>query len=67
MLERVFGEVVVVRGTEARPPRDLLTLTLPGRPEAASAAAAGEQADDKPAADLEFDPLTRGPEITETR
>ncbi len=67
VLERVFGEVVVVRGTEARPPRDLLTLTLPGRPEAASAAAAGEQADDKPAADLEFDPLTRGPEITETR
>ena len=62
VLERVFGEVVVVRGTEARPPRDLLTLTLPGRPEAPAAAP-----DAKDEATPDFDPLTRGPEITETR
>ncbi|WP_448629297.1 DUF3710 domain-containing protein [Cellulomonas soli] len=29
-LERVFAGIVVVRGTEARPPRDLLPLALPG-------------------------------------
>ncbi len=66
VLERVFGEVVVVRGTEARPPRDLLALTLPGRPDAAPAEDAAQE-QDAPAPELEFDPLTRGPEITETR
>lgn len=55
-LEGVFADVVVVRGTEARAPRDLLPLTLPGRPGAVPAAAEGGQ-----------DVLARGPEITETR
>jgi len=59
VLERVFGEVVVVRGTEARPPRDLLTLTLPNRQGPPVEAPAAQAPD--------FDPLTRGPEITETR
>ncbi len=58
VLEQVFGAVVVVRGADARPPRDLLTLTLPG-PAPAPAEAEAEQPS--------FDPLTRGPEITETR
>lgn len=55
-LESVFADVVVVRGDRPRAPRDLLALTLPGqaRPE-------GEA----PAAAASFDPLRRGPEITE--
>ncbi|WP_273654538.1 DUF3710 domain-containing protein [Cellulomonas fimi] len=57
-LEQLFARIVVVRGTEARPPRDLLALRLPG-PTPAPAEAATE----KPT----FDPLTRGPEITEIR
>ncbi|MBC7290967.1 MAG: DUF3710 domain-containing protein [Actinotalea sp.] len=55
-LEEVFADVVVVRGTEARAPRDLLPLTLPGRPRT-------ELPGTEPAPDV----LTRGPEITETR
>lgn len=63
-LERVFGDIVVVRDSTARAPRDLLALTLPttsGGP--APAPAATEEAESAPS----FDPLTRGPEITETR
>lgn len=55
-LEDLFAGVVVVRGADARPPRDLLALTLPGQPGAPAAA-------ETPS----FDPLTRGPEITEIR
>lgn len=55
-LEGVFADVVVVRGTEARAPRDLLPLTLPGRPQA-----------ERPTTEAGPDVLTRGPEITETR
>lgn len=55
-LESVFGDVVVIRGSQARVPRDLLPLTLPGRKDEPAAAPG-----DRPA----FDPLTRGPEITE--
>ena len=67
LLERVFGEVVVVRGTDARPPRDLLALALPNRADA-TATVEGDAPDAEPARQgLEFDPLTRGPEITETR
>ena len=58
-LEALFGDVVVVRGTEPRVPRDLLPLTLPGRP-----APAGAPGAPGPAAPS-FDPLTRGPAITE--
>jgi len=53
-LEDVFADVVVVRGSEPRVPRDLLPLTVPGK-------APSEV--DRPAAG--FDPLRRGPEITE--
>lgn len=60
-LEQVFAQTVVVRGTEARPPRDLLALRLPGK-----APVPGIPAPDgRPEPD--FDPLARGPEITEIR
>jgi hypothetical protein len=61
LLERVFGATVVVRGNDARPPRDLLALRLPnqGGPDGPVAPAEPEVPD--------FDPLTRGPEITEIR
>jgi len=68
-LEKVFAGIVVVRGTEALPPRDLLPLRLPGAaPTAADGADAAEGAvegAEKPAPG--FDPMTRGPEITEIR
>ena len=61
-LESVFANVVVVRDNSPRPPRDLLTLTLPnqGKKPAATPDGAAPQTPS-------FDPLTRGPEITETR
>lgn len=57
-LEGVFAQTVVVRGGEARPPRDLLPLRPPGQ---APAATPGLEVRPEP----EFDPNTRGPEITE--
>ena len=67
-LEDLFGKIVVVRGDDARPPRDLLALTLPASP-AAPGATPDEGAEAAPAATAgpDFDPLTRGPEITEIR
>ena len=60
ILEALFADIVVVRGAEARAPRDLLALRLPGQRPGAPAA--------PPAAPTPtLDPLTRGPEITETR
>lgn len=69
-LESVFANVVVVRDANPRPPRDLLTLTMPakarpGGPDAAGAEAGGPEGA-APAAPS-FDPLERGPEITEIR
>jgi hypothetical protein len=77
-LEAVFREVVVIRGEQPMPPRDLLELRLP--PEAA--AALEEQArtqqqgqqqgqQEAPAEGNRFtttpNPFERGPEMTETR
>ncbi|PFG37907.1 uncharacterized protein DUF3710 [Georgenia soli] len=59
-LEAVLADVVVVRGPEARAPRDVLLLHAPG---AAAAPAAAPVAEDEP----DLDPLRRGPEITEVR
>ncbi|HEY0117813.1 MAG TPA: DUF3710 domain-containing protein [Cellulomonas sp.] len=59
-LEQMFAQTVVVRGAEARPPRDLLALRLPGKPPAGIGTP-----DVRPEPD--FDPLNRGPEITEIR
>lgn len=53
-LENLFSQVVVVRGTDARPPRDLLPLQLPG-------GAVPPTAPAQPG----FAPPERGPEITE--
>jgi hypothetical protein len=73
-LEAVFREVVVVRGEQPMPPRDLLELRLP--PEAA--AALEEQARTQQQGHQEAqqegnrfntvpNPFERGPEMTETR
>ena len=59
-LEDLFRRTVVVRGTEARAPRDLLALTLPHQADGVAPQPAA------PAAPT-FDPLKRGPEITEIR
>jgi hypothetical protein len=61
-LEDLFRRTVVVRDDKARPPRDLLALTLPDQ-------ADGVRPTPTPAAPAAptFDPLTRGPEITEIR
>lgn len=61
-LEAIFSDIVVVRGEEARAPRDLLALTLPGR----SAPVIAQDQDPEGAAPG-FDPTRRGPEITEIR
>ena len=73
-LEDVFGKIVVVRGDDARPPRDLLALTLPARPAAPGATPGADPGVDQGAQAApavtpgpDFDPLTRGPEITEIR
>lgn len=77
-LESVFANVVVVRDGSPRPPRDLLALTLPQQAqkpgadgaEGAEAAGPGEAAAGPEGATPRtpsFDPLERGPEITETR
>jgi len=55
-LEQVFAAIVVVRGDDARPPRDLLALRLPGQGLNAPAPQAPK-----------FEPPARGPEITEIR
>ena len=61
-LESLFRGIVVVRDDNPRPPRDLLAIHLPGQVVAAQV----NQIDSAgPAPD--FDPLTRGPEITEIR
>lgn len=57
-LEQVLADIVVVRGQEPRPPRDLLPLTVPGRPTTPAV---------QPPVAPRFDPLRRGPEITEIR
>lgn len=57
VLEDLYRAIVVVRGDEARAPRDLLALTLPGQGQTAT----------PPAEPASFDPMTRGPEITEIR
>ncbi|KNC20536.1 hypothetical protein AC792_00220 [Arthrobacter sp. RIT-PI-e] len=59
-VEELFRSVVVIRGDLPLPPRELLQLRVP---KDAAAAPAPPQAPAQP----DFDPLQRGPEITETR
>ncbi|WP_265521390.1 DUF3710 domain-containing protein [Oerskovia flava] len=63
VLEAVFANIVVVRDQSPRPPRDLLSLNLPGKGATAQVPPAGGATPEAPT----FDPLTRGPEITEIR
>jgi hypothetical protein len=58
-MEAVLADVVVVRGQEARAPRDVLLLHAPGQAPAAAPPATAEEPG--------LDPLRRGPEITEVR
>jgi len=67
-LEFVFANTVVVRGDQARPPRDVLELNPPAQPDANPEDAPEQAADghtQPPAGG--FNPLERGPEITEIR
>ncbi|MGV8965171.1 MAG: DUF3710 domain-containing protein [Cellulomonas sp.] len=57
-LEEIFADIVVIRGSQARAPRDLLALRLPGQAESPVLA-------DVPAPAPGLDPMHRGPEITE--
>ncbi|BDZ43374.1 hypothetical protein GCM10025865_26730 [Paraoerskovia sediminicola] len=65
IVEAIFANVVVVRDEAARAPRDLLELTLPGK--GVTPKVAGPQGAEPEVPGQTFDPLTRGPEITETR
>ena len=69
MVEQVFRNVVVVRGTQAMAPRDPIPLRLPpqARPtdEAAQPTPGAEPA--SPYAGGDLNPYQRGPEITEIR
>ena len=60
VLEDVFRNIVVVRGDQPMPPRELLELTLP---EGAQEALEQQQEEEGE----EFNPFERGPEITEVR
>ena len=73
-IEDLFANIVVVRDQVPRAPRDLLALTMPqARPVAAgaSAPASNNPTPDGPEgatpAAPDFNPLKRGPEITEIR
>ncbi|HUX71391.1 MAG TPA: DUF3710 domain-containing protein [Cellulomonadaceae bacterium] len=61
-LEGVFADIVVDRGQEARAPRDLLALRLPGQ-----SAPVVPQDPEVRAQASDLDLLRRGPEITEIR
>lgn len=61
-LEDLFRQVVVVRGDQPMPPRELLELTLPAEAQQAFA----QQESDEDEGDG-FDPFERGPEISEVR
>ncbi|GAB3249966.1 DUF3710 domain-containing protein [Arthrobacter pigmenti] len=60
-LERLFRSVVVIRGENPLPPRDLLSLRLP---KDAVSDAQGNVPADKPAESTPEDRFKRGPEIT---
>ena len=62
VLEDVFRNVIVVRGEQPMPPRELLELALPAGAEETADDDADEESDDK-----DFNPFARGPEITEVR
>lgn len=58
-LEGILRGVVVVRGSGARPPREVLPLTVPGQ--------AGPESSEEPSHGSTLPVPKRGPEMTETR
>ena len=62
-LERVFAEVVVVRGDHPVPPRELLEIRLPDE----ALEALGQVPPEPEEGRWPLNPFERGPEITETR
>jgi hypothetical protein len=62
-VDRVFREIVVVRGTEAMAPRDPIPLTMPKDAQPAEPAPAEEASPYSGG----LNPFDRGPEITEVR
>ena len=69
LVEQVFRDVVVVRGTQAMAPRDPIPLRLPPQAQPSDpAAAAGTPAPpSSPYSGGDLSPFERGPEITEIR
>ncbi len=70
-LHQLVRETIVVRGPDARAPRDPLPLTLPAQLPDADGDTVDVPADEEPdevsARYEDLDPFERGPEITETR
>jgi hypothetical protein len=67
-LEAVFSQVVVVRGDQPMPPRDLLELRLPAEAAAAlEEQAKAQQEEQQNRFGTVPNPFERGPEMTETR
>lgn len=66
-LEGVVRDVVVVRGSEAMAPRELIALALPPSAEQQAEAAAPAAAATEPVTSDDLKPFERGPEITEVR
>ena len=62
-LERVFADVVVVRGDHPVPPRELLEIRLPDE----AMQALGQAPPEPEEGHWPLNPFERGPEITETR
>lgn len=62
----LFGSVVVVRGDEPKPPRELLTLSIPGEGESAAAPASDPESAARERR-AQLNPFERGPEITQVR
>ena len=62
VLEDVFRNVIVVRGEQPMPPRELLELSLPAGVDQMP----DEEGDDE-SGGQDFNPFERGPEITEVR
>lgn len=68
LVEQVFRNVVVVRGTQAMAPRDPIPLRLPPQAQPADAITEAQPADPaSPYRGTDLNPWERGPEITEIR
>jgi len=69
MVEQVFRNVVVVRGTQAMAPRDPIPLRLPpqARPTDEEAQSGTGGPESSPYSSNDLNPFQRGPEITEIR